>query len=275
MILAGATVFGDGKSAPPEERSVGLVFQEPSLFPHLSVGENVLFAADGPDAASRFQRLIEVTRLEGLLCVVYVTHELRDACAMGDRMAVIGDGRIEQVGDPLAVIRHPATFDVARFVGVRNLFEGTVREVAAGRTVVETGGLVLEAASRAGVETPGQVWICVRPEDFTVSRAPSEERELAGNSIVATLRSRQLRGPTFTLEVEARGSSPELRMEIELPVRTYEKLDLTVREELVVTVPPEAVHLIPVRITESRPDSGHGCDDDPTQVVLTAERRVR
>ena len=51
------------------------------------------------------------------LCVVYVTHELRDACAMGDRMAVIGDGRIEQVGDPLAVIRHPATFDVARFGG--------------------------------------------------------------------------------------------------------------------------------------------------------------
>jgi iron(III) transport system ATP-binding protein len=326
LILAGATVFGDGKSAPPEERSVGLVFQEPSLFPHLSVGENVLFAADGPDAASRFQRLIEVTRLEGLegrypselsggqqqrvalaralmqqprillldepfssldtnmrerlhedvkriqaafgLCVVYVTHELRDACAMGDRMAVIGDGRIEQVGDPLAVIRHPATFDVARFVGVRNLFEGTVREVAAGRTVVETGGLVLEAASRAGVETPGPVWICVRPEDFTVSRAPSD-------SIVATLRSRQLRGPTFTLEVEARGSSPELRMEIELPVRTYEKLDLTVREELVVTVPPEAIHLIPFELRKASPAAGQECDDDPTQVVLTAERRVR
>ncbi len=333
LSLAGVTVFGEGKSVPPEERPVGLVFQEPSLFPHLSVEENVLFAGDGPDAASRFQRLLEVTRLEGLedrypselsggqqqrvalaralmqqprillldepfssldtnmrerlhedvkriqaafgLCVVYVTHELRDACAMGDRMAVIGDGRIEQVGDPLAVIRHPATFDVARFVGVRNLFEGTVREVAAGRAFVETGDLVLEAAWRAGIETPGPVWVCVRPEDFIVSRAPSVEGELAGNSIVATLRSRQLRGPTFTLEAEARGSSQELRMEIELPVRTYEKLDLTVREEVVVTVPPEAVHLIPFESRKTGPAAGPGCDDDPTQVVLTAERRVR
>jgi molybdate transport system permease protein len=333
LSLAGATVFREGKSVPPEERPVGLVFQEPSLFPHLSVGGNVLFAGDGPDATSRFERLVEVTRLEGLedrypselsggqqqrvalaralmqqprillldepfssldtnmrerlhddvkriqaafgLCVVYVTHELRDACAMGDRMAVIGDGRIEQVGDPLAVIRHPATFDVARFVGVRNLFEGTVREVAAGRAVVETGDLVLEAAWRAGVEVSGPVWICIRPEDFIVSRAPSEEEELAGNSIVATLRSRQLRGPTFTLGAEAIGSSQELRMEIELPVRTYEKLDLTVGEEVVVTVPLEAVHLIPFESPKAGPAAGPGCDDDPTRVVLTAERRVR
>lgn len=316
LSLAGATVFGEGKSSPPEERSVGLVFQEPSLFPHLSVEENVLFAGDGPDAASRLPRLLEVTRLEGLegrypselsggqqqrvalaralmqqprillldepfssldtnmrerlhldvkriqaafgLCVVYVTHELRDACAMGDRMAVIGDGRIEQVGDPLEVIRHPATFDVARFVGVRNLFEGTVREVATGRVVVEAGELLLKAAPRAGVEAPDPVWICVRPEDFIVSRAPLEEQGLADNSIVATLRSRQLRGPTFTLEAEARGSSPELRMEIELPVRTCEKLDLTVGESFVVTVPPEVVHLIPFELRKASPIAGHG-----------------
>jgi hypothetical protein len=141
--------------------------------------------------------------------------------------------------------------------------------------VVATGDLVLEAAWRTGVETPGPVWICVRPENFIVSRAPSEERELAGNSVLATLLSRQLRGPTFTLEVEARGSSRELRMEIELPVRTYERLDLTVQEEIVVTVPPEAVHLIPFETRKAGPAAGPGCDDGPTRVVLTAERRVR
>ncbi|MEJ2370856.1 MAG: hypothetical protein P8Y07_08400 [Gemmatimonadales bacterium] len=75
---------------------------------------------------------------------------------------------------------------------------------------------------------------------------------------MATLRSRQLRGPTFTLEAEARGSSPELRMEIELPVRTCEKLDLTVGESFVVTVPPEAVHLIPFELGKASPIAGHG-----------------
>jgi ABC-type Fe3+/spermidine/putrescine transport system ATPase subunit len=282
LILAGATVFGDGKSAPPEERSVGLVFQEPSLFPHLSVGENVLFAADGPDAASRFQRLIEVTRLEGLEgrypSELSGGQQQRVALAR----ALMQQPRILLLDEPFSSLdtnmRERLHEDVKRIqaaFGVRNLFEGTVREVAAGRTVVETGGLVLEAASRAGVETPGPVWICVRPEDFTVSRAPSEERVLARNSIVATLRSRQLRGPTVTLEVAARASSPELRMEIELPVRTYEKLDLTVREEVVATVPPEAIHLIPFELRKASPAVGQGCDDHPTQVVLTAERRVR
>jgi molybdate transport system permease protein len=300
LSLAGATVFREGKSVPPEERPVGLVFQEPSLFPHLSVGGNVLFAGDGPDATSRFERLVEVTRLEGLEdrypSELSGGQQQRVALARAlmqqPRILLLDEPfssldtnmrerlhddvkRIEQVGDPLAVIRHPATFDVARFVGVRNLFEGTVREVAAGRAVVETGDLVLEAAWRAGVEVSGPVWICIRPEDFIVSRAPSEEEELAGNSIVATLRSRQLRGPTFTLGAEAIGSSQELRMEIELPVRTYEKLDLTVGEEVVVTVPLEAVHLIPFESPKAGPAAGPGCDDDPTRVVLTAERRVR
>jgi molybdate transport system permease protein len=320
LRLAGDTAFGEGRSVPPEERPVGLVFQEPSLFPHLSVAENVLFAADGPAISRRFTRLLEVTRLEGLedrypgelsggqqqraalaralmqqprillldepfssldtnmrerlhkdvkriqaafgLCVVYVTHELRDACAMGDRMAVIGDGRIEQVGDPLDVIRHPTTFDVARFVGVRNLFEGFVREVAAGRASLEIGDLHLEATWREGIEA-GPVWVCIRPEDFIVSGAPSAEG-FAGNSIFATLRTRQLRGPTFTLEVDAGGSSHELRMEIELPVRTFERLELTVDEAVVVTVPPEAVHLIPFESRSSGSTAGTGCDDDPS-----------
>jgi hypothetical protein len=64
-------------------------------------------------------------------------------------------------------------------------------------------------------------------------------------------------------------------MEIELPVRTCEKLDLTVGEQVVVTVPPEAVHLIPFGSRQAGPAAGPGCDDDPTQVVFTAERRVR
>lgn len=332
LRLAGVPVFGEGKSVPPEERPVGLVFQEPSLFPHLSVADNILFAADGSGAAGRFRRLLAVTRLEGLedrypselsggqqqrvalaralmqqprillldepfssldtnmrerlhedvkriqaafgLCVIYVTHELRDACAMGDRMAVIGDGRIEQVGEPLAVIRHPATFDVARFVGVRNLFEGVVREATAERAFVQVGDLVLQAACPAGVGAKSPVYVCVRPEDFDVSRAPSPVAEGAGSSIPATLRARQLRGPTYTMEAEACGSSPGLRLEIEVPVRSYEKLELTGGEQVVVTVSPEAVHLIPIVPSEAGFAAGRKCDDDHSQVVLTAKRRV-
>jgi ABC-type Fe3+/spermidine/putrescine transport system ATPase subunit len=220
--------------------------------------------------------------------VIYVTHELRDACAMGDRIAVISDGRIEQIGEPLAVIRRPATYDVARFVGVRNLFEGVVRAVDGGcvhvsiRTepragttgatdaleVMAAGGDALavgDDALAAGGDAPtiGQrVHVCVRPEDFDVadpSRAGSSGSagSTGVNAIRLTIRDRQLRGATYTLEGWAGGS--DLLVEVEVSVRTYEALDLANRREVMVVVAPEAVHLIP--------DMRKECDDGRSTVV--------
>ncbi len=337
--IDGTRVVGDGTTVPPERRPIGLVLQEPSLFPHLSVRENVFFGADGPEAGDRFRRLVAVTRLDGLesryphelsggqqqrvalaralmrrprvllldepfssldtnmrerlhrdvkrlratfgLCVIYVTHELRDACAMGDRIAVIADGRIEQIGEPLAVIRRPATYDVARFVGVRNLFEGVVRAVDGGCVHVSvraepmagpTGATdALEvmaarddslAAGDHALAVGQRVHVCVRPEDFDVadpSRAGSSGSagSTGVNAIRLTIRDRQLRGATYTLEGWAGGS--DLLVEVEVSVRTYEALDLANRGEVMVVVAPEAVHLIPDMRTE--------CDDGWSTVV--------
>ena len=332
LRLAGATVFGDGVRVPPESRSVGLVLQGPSLFPHLTVRDNVRFAADGAEAEDRFRRLLAVTRLQGLegrypaelsggqqqrvalaralmqqprillldepfssldtnmrerlhrdvkriratfgLCVIYVTHELRDACAMGDRLAVIVDGRIEQVGEPLAVIRHPATFDVARFVGVRNLYRGVVRRSAGKAVEIGIGGFTLRATPAAGVADGSSVYACVRPEDFELTRVGSERRAVGANSLQVTIRDRQLRGPTVTLEAAVRGADPELRLEIEIPVRTYETLGLGLGDEAEVTVAPDAIHLIAVQRRQPPLASADGCDDDASRVVLRAERRA-
>lgn len=197
----------------------------------------------------RLQRDVRDIQATFGLCVVYVTHELRDACAMGDRMAVIGDGRIEQVGEPLDVIRHPASYDVARFVGMRNLFEGEVDGVDGGVALVRVGGLTLRARMNPLVKGASQVYVCVRPEDFRVVRAADPTRD--PNAIAIKIRDRVLRGATITLSgeaIEAGGETVEaggeIHVELELGIRAYEVLDLAARQEVTVTAPVRALHLI-------------------------------
>ena len=179
------------------------------------------------------------------LCVIYVTHELRDACAMGDRMAVIGEGRIEQTGPPLEVIRRPATYDVARFVGMRNLFEGEVLDVDGDLVAVRVGRVTLRAAGAGPLPAGTHVHVCVRPEDFRIMQLHGAEPGSAINELSVRIWNRVLRGPTFTLTGEASGAEDGMRIEIELDVRSYEAMQLIERSDVTVVVPASAVHLIP------------------------------
>jgi ABC-type Fe3+/spermidine/putrescine transport system ATPase subunit len=223
------------------------------------------FSSLDSNMRERLQRDVRDIQATFGLCVIYVTHELRDACAMGDRMAVIGDGRIEQTDEPLEVIRHPATYDVARFVGMRNLFEGEVVAVDEGLASVRVGGVRLHAAVNPRVAASSEVYLGVRTEDFRVYRSPDEGQEPAANAITVTIWNRVLRGATFTLTGEANGADGRMHVEIELAVRTYETLDLAAQKEVTVTVPAKAVHLIP-RAT----DNPAG---EPTRAVTTASPR--
>ena len=77
----------------------------------------------------------EIRQLQQQLKItaLYVTHDQEEALAISDRIAVMQSGRIEQVGEPEAIYRRPATPFVAQFMGTTNLLTGTV----AGREGVE------------------------------------------------------------------------------------------------------------------------------------------
>ncbi|MEZ3115805.1 ABC transporter ATP-binding protein [Halobaculum sp. MBLA0147] len=180
----------DVTGVPPEERDIGVVFQNYALFPHMTVGENVgyglRFAAPPGDVSrdERVRELLALVDLEGFadrepdtlsggqrqrvalaralapgprlllldepmsaldarlrerlrttvrgiqrelgITTVYVTHDQAEALAISDRVAVVNDGGVEQVGTPRAVYRRPATRFVAEFVGDNNVFTGEV-----------------------------------------------------------------------------------------------------------------------------------------------------
>jgi ABC-type Fe3+/spermidine/putrescine transport system ATPase subunit len=106
----------------------------------------------------------ELRRLQRELAMtfVYVTHDQEEALAISDRIAVMRDGALEQVGAPEEVYERPATRFVAGFVGAANFFEGT----GDGAAVRTADGLVIQAPAL------GEVTLMVRPEKMRLNGGP-------------------------------------------------------------------------------------------------------
>ncbi|QLH78550.1 ABC transporter ATP-binding protein [Halosimplex rubrum] len=126
------------------------------------------------DARLRETLRRQVKRIQTDLGVttVYVTHDQAEALAISDRLAVMSDGGVEQVGTPREVYERPATEFVASFVGENNLFRGEVvgREAEATAVSVDGTEFRVDAAEVSGRDaTAGdRLTFCVRPEDLTV-----------------------------------------------------------------------------------------------------------
>jgi spermidine/putrescine transport system ATP-binding protein len=94
---------------------------------------------------------------------IYVTHDQEEALTMSDRIAVMSDGRVEQVAPPQEVYEEPATTFVADFLGVSNLMTATAEGESDGRCLVKVGDFELHAG-RGDVATKGETRIVIRPE---------------------------------------------------------------------------------------------------------------
>ena len=128
---------------------------------------------------------VELKRLQRELGItfVFVTHDQEEALSMSDRVVVLKDGAIQQLGTPREIYERPANLFTARFVGETNLFPGYL-------TSVEDTGITLDilGLSRT-LQKPGftlrkgeQVNVLLRPEDIRVL-APEDEKGLAGRIV--------------------------------------------------------------------------------------------
>ena len=98
---------------------------------------------------------------------IYVTHDQEEALTMSDRIAVMNEGRVQQVADPTTLYELPKNRFVANFIGQTNVFSGTVQSVSGDRvTLRTTWGIKVEATSReeADVEVGAAGQATVRPE---------------------------------------------------------------------------------------------------------------
>ncbi|MFF4415411.1 ABC transporter ATP-binding protein [Streptosporangium sp. NPDC001559] len=123
------------------------------------------------DAKLRTDMRFELKRLQHEIGVttVYVTHDQSEALSMSTVIAVMSNGKVEQVGTPREVYGAPAAEFVARFVGSANLVAGKVAAVSEGEVTVKTPDGLIVASSQAGLSIGADVFVSVRPESVALS----------------------------------------------------------------------------------------------------------
>jgi spermidine/putrescine ABC transporter ATP-binding subunit len=109
---------------------------------------------------------------------IYVTHDQGEALALSDRIVVMSNGRIEQVGTPVEIYERPATAFVADFIGSSNLLSGEIVTNAPDSTHVRTqSGLLLQSSPPIAGASGSRVTAMIRPENIQVTTESAEDRD--------------------------------------------------------------------------------------------------
>lgn len=140
------------------------------------------------DAKLRKQLQLELRALQREVGItfVYVTHDQEEALTMSDQIAVLAEGRVEQVGPPQEIYAAPATTFVAGFLGAANIFDAEVLELAGSSAVCSALNTRLSAAVDDTTRT-GDAAVVIRPERISLqeSDAPvSQGQNAIGGTVV-------------------------------------------------------------------------------------------
>jgi ABC-type Fe3+/spermidine/putrescine transport system ATPase subunit len=172
------------------------------LEPEVLLLDEPLAALD-PNLRREVQIELKGLQRELGITFVFVTHDREEALAMSDRIAVMNQGRVEQVGSPAGVFEAPETEFVARFLGATNVFTAEVRRL-------EDGVLFLQLPDGTGLAVPAAgasrlrrepVRFVVRPEKLALRAVPSP----AEVSLAVTVEDRVYHGASTEWIVRGRG----------------------------------------------------------------------
>lgn len=294
-VSGGTISIGDrivsqsGRSLPPEERQIGMVFQSYAIWPHMTVAQNVSFGLklqrlstdeiarrvdaaldlvgletyatryvsqlsggqqqrvalaramaleprillfDEPlsnlDAKLREKMRFELRRIQQRLGItsLYVTHDQQEAMVIADRVVLMRNGLIEQVGSPVDLYYRPATRFVAEFIGLANIFAGDFSNGA----VRLSDSVTLRSAATV---PSGPVEVIFRPEQMVISETPLE----GPNTFQGSVSESFFLGNTTDLEITVSGLAIRAQLS---PPKLYKP-----GTALWLRIPPEQVIVLP------------------------------
>ncbi len=187
------------------------------------------------DARLRVRLRHEVRSLQRRLRVttMLVTHDQEEALTMADRIVVMNQGEIEQIGTPMEVYRSPASPFVADFVGEMNFLDGVVADSGC----VRVGATTLTCNPPDGFDEGSTVKICFRPEDVDVRMAGPG----AANAIPVEITALDFLGSFFRATLKTTAGAGHLRADI--PIHLQRELDLTPGKVITASLPAERIRI--------------------------------
>ena len=294
----------DVTDRPPNKRPLNLVFQRPTLFPHLNVAENISFGpklrhASRQEISQKQESMLELVDLVGFgsrrvnelsggqaqrvalaralannprvllldeplsaldLAVrrqlqgklkdihrtlgttfIYVTHDQEEALSMSDRVAVMRNGRLQQLGAPKEIYQCPCSGFVARFLGLGNVLDSSVASVHADQVDLDCGDSRVVVGRPTFAVSPGdRVVVVVRP-DLIQLASPTGAGAAAANTVDGTVVDVRFGGSVVHYSIR----TTERHWHVSLPTgadRNFEVgsgVNLSWRSAACVVLPPE------------------------------------
>ncbi len=199
--------------------------------PELLLVDEPLSALDPETRESVQQELRQLHRALGVT-ILHVTHDFEEAIALGNRIAVVGEGRLMQLGTPEEIFRHPNSEFVARFAMTRNIFLGKAERKPNGDTVFKVDSTEFITATDA----EGTYHASIRPEDILISSEPIHSS--ARNCFPGTITHVVDKGSTLYVTVSI---PPELSCLVTR--HSFEEMELHEGMKVYVTFKASSIHI--------------------------------
>jgi len=202
-----------------------------SIKPKVLLLDEPLSALD-PETREGVQKELRQLHTQSKITTIHVTHDFEEAIALGNHIAVLGEGRIKQVGTSEQIFRQPNSEFIARFAMARNIFPGEVIDKGNGTAVFRTEGVELAVVT----ELRGKLHASVRPEDILISSEPLHSS--ARNSFGGIITHVADRGSTLYLTVNL---PPDFICLVTR--RSFEEMELAEGKKIYITFKATAIHI--------------------------------
>jgi molybdate transport system ATP-binding protein len=188
---------------------------------------------------SRLRRDLRKIREVIKIPVLLITHNPVEAYIMADTIVVFGDGGVEQIGTPKEVFTKPKTTEVARLVGMSNIFKGKISDIKDDEVVIKSKQEIIAPRTR-DLKIGDEVTWCIRPDQVMVLRENKPVRETVSENLSSGCITEIVpKGASYLLFLE--GGLP---LEIEIPSHAFERLGLEVGKTIRVSLMKSSVHVI-------------------------------